>query len=371
MNKLTRWRNHECCTALAAISVATVLISAASVSAVAAPAPTKDSFVSADTVIATIGKKRITQAEVVAASKDAFDAQQIDYDRQLRQMQFEFSAARQEVLQQQLDKQLDRRALEMEAKSRGVSTNTVIADIKVAPVTEDEIHAFYEANKARTTLSYEQLAPKIRQYLASQHDTSATRGFFDSLRVKYDIRSKLEPYRVVVAANGPSLGNADAPVTIVEFGDFQCPYCKEAEATVHAVLARHPGDVRLIFRNLPQTQLHANALTAAEAGICAEHQGKFWPMHDAMYADQSALDDTGLKNDAKRIGLDPELFAACMSDTATRHQIEADMKEAQDLALAGTPYFFINGRPINGSVPQDKFEAVIADELRRVNEPQG
>lgn len=316
-------------------------------------------------MIGLIGRESLSETEVIAADKTDFDHLQNDYERGVHQLQLKFAQARHDLLQQQLDKLLDRRALEMEAKARGVGTDTVLADLKVTVVTDDEARAFYDANKDRITQTYEQVAPQVRQYLTTQRTDAAIRGFYDDLRAKHGISSELAPYRVSVAATGPVRGPSTALVTIVEFGDFQCPYCKQAESSLRTILARHPQDVRLVFRNLPLMQLHPDALIAAEAAVCADQQGKFWEMHDAMYDDQGALALNSLKGTAKRLGLDGNRFSTCLTDGSTSQALDIDAKAAQTLGLTGTPYFFINGRPIDGSVPLPKLESVITDELHR------
>jgi protein-disulfide isomerase len=261
----------------------------------------------------------------------------------------------------------------MEAKSRGTSTESVLADIKVRAVTDAEEKAFYEANRAQTSKSFDEVKPEITQLLASKHDTEAVRSFHDELRARYHLVSLLEPYRLEVpgTAVGPARGSDKAPVTIVEFGDFQCPYCRQAEDTLKVVMGMHPDDVRLVFRELPLAKIHPHALEAARAAVCADRQGQFWSMHDAMYQDQTALDEAALKQTAKRIGLDGEKFAACLRDDATAQQILGDVRTADELAITGTPFFLINGRPINGNVPVDQFEAVLLEELKRAGAKRG
>jgi len=329
---------------------------------------------SSHTVVATVGRERITEADVAAGDRGAFEKLEADYNLKLRQLQLKQQQARHELLQQQLDKVLDRRALELEANARGVTADAVLAEIKVSAVSEEEARRFYEDNKTRTKDSFETLESKITEYLANEHNQNATRSFYDGLRHKHGITSLMEPYRVAVAATGPSRGRENAPVTIVEFGDFQCPYCREAETSLHTVLTRYPGEVRLVFRNLPLPSLHPDATVAAEAAVCAERQGMFWQMHDAMYENQSALSADALKDTAKRLGLKTEGFDACMSDPGTKEAVESDQAAAEELDVTSTPYFFINGRPLNGSVPVERFESLISDELRRAaakrDEPQ-
>lgn len=315
-------------------------------------------------VIGFIGSERIAEATVVRSDQAAFDELQRNYDTEQHQLEFKYAKARYDLLRRQLDKQLDAAALDLEAKARGVTTHDILVELKPIAPGEAETRAFYEENKDRIREPYDTIVPKVREYLAEQRNQAATRSFYDGLRAKHGIKSVLGPYRVAVAANGPARGPASAPVTIVEFGDFQCPYCKKAESSVQTVLEQHPHDVRIVFRNLPLTQIHPNAKVAAEAAVCAERQGKFWEMHDAMYADQSALTADALKATAKRLGLNPERFSTCLGDGASAAALDADAKAAAELGLSGTPYFFINGRPIDGNVPLENFESIIAEELK-------
>jgi predicted DsbA family dithiol-disulfide isomerase len=316
--------------------------------------------------IATIGSERITEADIIGKDPEAFENLQASYDLKIRQLQLSRAQDRYTLLKQRTERLLDQRALALEAQSRGTTGEAVLADIKVDAVTEADARAYYEANKGRTTQSFEQLQTEITQYLASQHNARATRHFYDELRVKHHISSLLQPYRLPFATTGPARGTAGAAITVVEFADFQCPYCRQAQDTLHAIMAKYPQDVRLVFRELPLTSVHPNALGAARAAVCADRQGMFWPMHDAMYGDQNALGDTALRDTAKRIGLDMEAFAACLSAKATTDVITADMKTADELNIGTTPFFLVNGRPIKGSVSVEEFDSVVSDELKIV-----
>ena len=315
--------------------------------------------------IASIGTQHISEDDVIGSQKKEFDQLQGEYDREMHQLQQKMAQARHDLLQKKLDALLDKKALDMEATSRGVGTDVVLADLKVSLVTDEEIKSFYDLNKGRIQQPFEQVSAQIGQYLTRQRNDAAARSFYDDLRAKHAIVSRLGPYRAVVAATGPARGPSSAPVTIVEFADFQCPYCKEAEASLHEVLARHPQEVRLVFRNLPLEHIHPHAADAANASVCADRQGKFWQMQDAMYDDQTALGIDALKATAQRVGLDVDQFSSCLSGNTSHQALDADAKAAQELGLSGTPYFFINGRPIDGNVPLEKFESTIADELRR------
>ncbi len=321
--------------------------------------------------IGHIDGKPVTESDIVATDRSAFDSQEADYATKLRALQAKHEQDHYDLVKERLEKLLDQRALELEATSRHTTAATVLLDLSIAPVTDGEAQAYYDANKSRTNQSFDQLKQQIIQFLAAQHNTTATRAFYDKLRAKHSVTDQLAPYRVSVAATGPAKGRADAPITIIEFADFQCPYCGQVEATVRSVVASHSDAVRLVFRNLPLPTLHPNAMAAALAGVCADRQGKFWAMHDAMFDDQNALGEAGLKATAQRLGLDTNNFSACLSDPNSKAAVESDTHAADELNLNGTPYFFINGRPIFGNVPAEQIESIIAEELHRASNQRG
>ncbi len=328
----------------------------------------KDSGINGRNVIATVGRDRVTEGDIVQQDKQDFD--NLEEDNALRrvQLQRKQTEARYRLLERQTDRVLDQKALELEAKARGVDTRTVLSDIKVAAVTEEDERAYFEANKARAgDRTFEQLQQEIGQFLAGQRNLTASRQFYDELRRKYDIISLLAPYRVPVEASGPARGNKHARVTIVEFADFQCPFCSKEEATIQNVLKSHPDDVRLVFRQLPLPGAHPDAIGAARAAVCADRQGMFWPMHDAMFQDQKALGNGALVETAKRIGLDGDRFQECLTSPGAMQAVERDAKAADELNIGETPFFLINGRPMPGAIPADKLESTIADELNRAS----
>jgi protein-disulfide isomerase len=315
-------------------------------------------------VIGFIGNSPVREAAVVEMGRDEFEQLGRKFEVERHQLEAKYAQARHDLLQQQLDKQLDRQALELESKRRGVSTDLILRDLKHPIPTAVEERAFYETNRRRINVPFEQVQAQLHDYLVKQAAQKATRQFYDALRAKNGIRATLGPYRVSIDALGPARGSDAARVTIVEFADFQCPFCKAAESSLRAVIAKHARDVRLVFRNLPLEQLHPNAKVAAEAGVCADRQGKFWEMHDAMYDDQSALGADGLTKSAQRLGLNVNAFSACLADASTEKSLAADAAAAQELGLDGTPSLFINGRPIVGDVPVETLEGMISDELR-------
>jgi protein-disulfide isomerase len=305
----------------------------------------------------------VRASELISADQAEFDRDAGDYQAELHQLQIKYAHARHDLLERQLDKLLDQRALEQAATAEHTTPQALLATVRPEPISDADVSSFYQSNQDRISQPLEQVAPQIRRYLVTQRRETATRQFYGQLRARFDIRSQLPPFRVAVQAAGPVRGATSAPVTIVEFGDFQCPYCKQAEATLQTLLARHPGQLQLVFRNYPLSRIHPDADGAAAAAVCANRQNKFWEMHDALYADQKALGSSGLAATAQRLGLNMGQFTSCLTDTATRAALATDERAAQDLGILGTPYFFINGRPVDGSVPLEQFERIVADEL--------
>jgi len=158
-------------------------------------------------------------------------------------------------------------------------------------------------------------------------------------------------------------GSPNAPVTIVEFADFQCPYCRSAMAALEQVMSKYKDQVRLAFRDYPLRQIHPQAQRAAEGARCATEQGKFWAYHDVLFANQEKLADADLRQHARALGLNAEQFDACLNDGKYRAQIDSDLNEGVQAGVAGTPGFFINGVFMNGAQPVSAFESIIDAEL--------
>jgi len=153
-------------------------------------------------------------------------------------------------------------------------------------------------------------------------------------------------------------------VTIVEFSDFQCPFCSRLTPTIKQVEQKYGDKVRVVFRQYP-LPFHQNAQKAAEASLCALDQGKFWELHDAMFADQNALGVDQLKATAAKLGVNADKFNKCLDSGEKAAVISADQKAGQAAGVNGTPALFVNGRFINGAVPLEQITTVVDDELRR------
>lgn len=304
-------------------------------------------------VLAVVNGTPVTEADVREANADQFRALDHEYQQNLHQL-----------LENGLEQAVQNRLIEAEAASRKTTKDQLLAEIKPVPVTDADVDAFYEQNKAQIPSPKEQVAPRIKSYLEQQNQQKARGDYFKTLEAKYKVDYKLEPVRVDVAATGPAKGPANAPVTIVEFSDFQCPFCSRLTPTIKQVEEKYGNKVRVVFRQFP-LPMHQNAEKAAEASLCALDQGKFWELHDAMFSNQQELGVDQLKAKAASLGLNAEKFNKCLDSGEKAAAIQADVKAGSAAGVNGTPAMFINGRFLNGAVPLDNITTVIDDELRR------
>jgi len=171
----------------------------------------------------------------------------------------------------------------------------------------------------------------------------------------------------VPITGAPFRGSEKAPVTIVKFEDFECPFCKSVQPTLAAVLKKYDGKVRLVHKDLPLEQIHPQAQLAAEAARCAGEQGKFWDYHDTLYRNSPKLGAADLKGYAKQIGLNASPFDQCLASGKYKASVQNDLSEGAQLGLTGTPSFFINGREISGALPVESFAVIIDEELGQAN----
>ena len=304
--------------------------------------------------LARVNGKDITEADVKKLAADQFTQLERQYEQQKR-----------ELLENALEQTIQDRLLEEEAKASGKTKEQILADMKPAAVTDADIDAFYEQNKAQIApRTKEQVGPQIKQYLEQQRQAEMQQKFYSDLRAKHKIQYLLEPVRVEVAATGPAQGPESAPITIVEFSDFQCPYCARLIPTLEQVKEKYGDKVRIVFRQYP-LNFHQHAQKAAEASLCANEQGKFWQLHDAMFENQQALAVEQLKAKAAELGVNAEQFNACLDSNKYAAQVKTDFEEGSKAGVNGTPAIFIIGRFLSGAQPHHESTKIIDDELQR------
>ena len=304
-------------------------------------------------VVATLGEAAITAADLDRAVGN----------RLMRARTDEYNIRR-----AVLDELVANKLLAAEAKRRGMTVDDLLkqeVDAKVVVPALADIEPFYEATKER----YGNVAKDdaIRQIFESmQRQKSAARraDFVRQLREAAHVRVALDPPRIELPVTGPTRGKAGAPVTIVEYSDFECPFCGRATSTMRKVLDQYSGSVQVIYRDFPLPS-HRGAARAAEAAHCAGDQGKYWEMNDRLFAKGGAITDGDIRKAALELQLDEKELAACLDSGKHTATWKASQAEGESAGVQSTPTFFINGRMIAGAAPYEMFAQVIDDELTR------
>jgi len=262
-----------------------------------------------------------------------------------------------------------RRLLDDESKRRNLSVEDLIkaeTDAKVADPSDAELKAYYDAQKERLGKSLDEVTGVIRETLRKPKVDAARQQYFLGLLEKADLQILVDAPRVEVAADpARRRGNPYAPVQIIEFSDYQCPYCRRAQPVLAAVLAKYGDKVSHSFRDFPLRDIHPRAQEAAEAARCAGDQGKFWEFHTLLYDNFGQLARENLTAHAQSLQLDAAAFAGCLDSNKYTDAVEADLQLGLRSGVSSTPNFFINGIPVVGAQPQSAFEQVIDAELAK------
>ena len=315
--------------------------------------------VEADTVLATIDGTPLHLGDLGEAVND-----------RLAVLAFEYSTQRFQLLEAGIKDAVRQRLLDAAAQLRGIRAEEMLeAEINSGiRITPEEVSAWYDANSGRIQgRPLSTLRPAIEQFLFEQRQEELLEAFTTELAANHEVTVILEPVRAEIDTEGhPSLGPSDAPVTLVEFSDFECPFCGRFMSTVNQIKEVYAGRIRLVYRQFPLREIHPNAQKAAEASLCAEEQGQFWELHDLMFAEQDALTVDELKRKAERLEMDTEAFPACLDSGRYVDAVQADVRAGQRLGVDGTPALFVNGRPVpGGAVPFETIAKVIDEELDR------
>ena len=307
----------------------------------------------------------VSAAEQPAATVGGQPISRSDLDTHIKAKLTEIENERYEALHDGLEELITVELYKQEAKARGVTVEALQQEItaKIAAPTDAEIQKVYDENKqALKDATLESVKPRIVEYLKQQRASAAEQEFVDNLRKKYTTVVNLQPPRVEVGTGGrPERGPKNAPITIIEFSDYECPFCKRAEQSVQQVLSAYGDKLRFVYRDFP-LEIHAHARPASEAAHCAQAQGKFWEYHAKLLA-SSDLSDEKLKSLADEVGLDRAKFDECVVKQQFKADVDKDAAAGAEVGVTGTPAFFINGRMLSGAQSFEKFKEVIDEEL--------
>jgi len=304
-------------------------------------------------VVATVGGQSITRAQL---------------EEKMRPKLVELDNERYEAMRDELGEMVGEELIKQEAKARNTTPEKLVkeeVEAKVAAPSDAEVQKLYDANKAQLGgQTLEQVKPRIVEYLKQQQTEQRQAAFVEELKKKYPTSIQLRaPVIAVDTAGRPERGGgAKAPVTIVMFSDYECPFCDRGEKVIDEVMKAYGDKVRLVFRDYP-LPMHPHARGAAEAAACANAQGKYWPYHEKLFANQQALGDDKLKEYAQQVGLDTAKFDQCLKDKAFAAAIDKDVADGAAVGVNGTPAFFINGRMLSGAQPFARFKEEIDADL--------
>jgi protein-disulfide isomerase len=312
----------------------------------------------ASAVVASFDGGSITDDELEAIAGNALVT--------LRQQMYEAKS-------RALENEVFNRLVAIEAAKTGISTDEFIkinVTAAVAEPTEDEIAAVMAQYRARLPKEDAEARVQVVNFLKQQAGQKVQGALRTRLFASANVKMLLDPPRVEISvlAFNPTRGPADAPVTIYEFTDFQCPYCSRGQEAMNQVMERYGDNVRHVFKHLP-LPMHKDAHGAAQGSLCAADQGKFWEMHDWMFANRSALGAEPQIAYAKELGLDVTAFTTCLESKVHAPDVDQDMAVARGLGITGTPGFVINGRILGGAQPVEAFSKIIDDELQRKGLP--
>jgi protein-disulfide isomerase len=253
--------------------------------------------------------------------------------------------------------------LEREAKKENITVEQLLERhvYTFKEPSEEALRVYYDG--LDTTEPFDAVRDKIRDVIRQRRMTKAKTAYVKSLRSQANVTLRLAAPRVQFSTeNTPVRGSSTAAVTVIEFADYECPYCQQIQPAIAKLEADYKGKIAFAYKDVP-LPMHSHAQKAAEAAHCAGDQGKYWEYHDQLFASKQ-YDVPQLKEQARTLKLDGKAFDQCLDSGAQAERIKASVAEAQSIGLPGTPGFFVNGRFINGAVDYQTLQQVIDEELR-------
>lgn len=326
------------------------------------------------TLIVTVvvcGLLSVAQAadQPVVAKVGTHTISRVELEKRLKSELMEIDMQRYETLREGLDEMIAEELTKLEAAARGVTPEELTQKevfAKTGKPTDEQAQKLYDANKDKLgNASFDSVKSRLMDHLIQGMLEEREHAFVAELQKKYKTEVSLQPPMVDVGTGGRASrgGGPNAPVTMIEFSDYECTFCKNADVTVQEVMKTYGDKVRLVHRDFPLA-FHAHARPAAQAARCAEAQGKFWEYHSKLFASQD-LSPEKLKALATEVGLDGPKFDECIAKQPFEKSIDQDIADGTEVGVTGTPAFFINGRMLTGAQPFEKFKEVIDEELAR------
>ncbi len=310
-------------------------------------------------VLAKIGGEEITEETLVGDDKlDFFELKKKEYELKMERLNKllvdKLIGAEAKKAGMPLEEYMDKKVTQGEMKISDKDYNKFvkdkhIPDAQITPQIKERIQAYMKTQKKQEM---------VEAYVAKLTKNSPIEVYFAKPRMQVNVE----------VGNSPFFGKSNAPVTIVEFSDFQCPYCGKAAETVTEIKKKYGNKVKIAFKHFP-LPMHKDAKPASEAAMCVNEQGteKFWKFHDKLFKNQDKLDTASLEKFAKESGADTKKFDDCVGTKKFKMQVEKDLEYGEKIGVKSTPTFFVNGQLISGALPIDSFSEIIDEELTSKN----
>ncbi len=333
-----------------------VIFSVLGAAAILSAAPADSNSIGDDPVLVEVNGAKLTLSDLEQKSSAAlFQARTTYYETERK------------VIVDAVDQYL----LEQQARKEGLTVPQLLdkhVNSTIAPdPSEEALHVYFEG--VDTTEPYEAVRAKIVDALRQRRIAKAKLAYLQSLRDQGPIIIRLEPPRAPISMKDvPVRGAPDARVTVLEFADYECPYCQQIQPVLAKIETEFKGKIAVAFKDFP-LPMHPSAPKAAEAAHCAGAQGKYWEYHDVMF-EKKQLDLASLKTYASDLKLDTAAFSTCLDKGQMAGLVNEQASEAQSLALQGTPTFLVNGRMVNGTLSYEKLRSVISEELSATDRQQ-
>lgn len=311
----------------------------------------------ASDVVAEVNGARITRDELDRRAEERL--------AELRQQQYE-------IRRSALDEMIEEKLLDKEAAARSIDRKQLLekeVDAKVTAPTAAQVQEIYDHSRARAAgQSLADVRPQIEKMLQERGREQRRQDFSKELRQRARVAVRLEVPRttVEIPADAPVQGPKNAPVTVVEFADYQCGYCRRAQPAVEELMKQYRGRVRLVHMDFPLDSIHPRAFSVSRATRCAAEQGKFWELHNDIFGGPPGdLSEADLKRRAEALGLKLSDFSSCAASDRHDAAIRAAVELGTRVGVRGTPTFFVNGRMLVGARSLQQFQDVIEEELSR------
>lgn len=303
-------------------------------------------------VVATVNGVNITDADLTSAAQEELK----QFDMQVYK-----------IKKGALDTLIEQKLIEEAAKKAGKSVDEFIkanVDDKLKKPGEEELKAFYESHKDQVGgKAFDEVKDSISQFMNRRASQDARDAMLSQIRKDAKVDVKLEPPRVTVeTGDNPSKGPKNAPITIVEFTDYQCPFCGRVRPTINQIMDKYKDQVHYVLRDYP-LPFHGNSKKAHEAAHCAGDQDKYWEMNVLLFKNQTALEIGKLKEYAKEVGLNQAKFDKCLDSGKYAKKVDENQAYGSKVGVNGTPAFFVNGISLSGAQPLGAFVEIIDAEL--------